>query len=815
MLISRKLLNQWIDVSKHSIETISDKLSLAGLEVEGTETFALDARVVLARVLHVEKHPDAKKLSVLQVSTGENTEQIVCGAANVFEGALVALAQPGAVLPGEMTIAHAEIRGVKSAGMLASEKELGLSENHEGIMIVAEEHSGRLGQSIATLLSLNDTILEIGVTPDRSDALSHFGIARELSALLEQDMLQDGYEVEELAWVDAPPSLKIHASDLCQGYRLVSFPNYCSSKLADKASCDSRLLGRVGFRSKASAVDATNLCLVNIGQPTHAFDAAKLRKRAGSEGVSIEVRCAQEGEKIKTLDEVEVVLSSEDLVIADRKGPIAIAGVMGGLETAVDENTTEVWFEVAHFAADSVRASSRRHGIHSESSYRYERGVDPLLHERAIRELAKACNASQAHILGEQGLIEEAVSLNFMHSELEALVGGTSLDSIRVVKRLQNLGIKTRCEKGEYHIDPPTHRPDLTRSVDVMAEWVRTEGFDSIVGVKPRPAKPPRLGSRRTTRKHLAKVTQARGFREHVNLAFMSHAEAELVASSDEYVCIANPLGVETALMRSSLQLGLLKNAAAQMAHSGHTLRCYEMGTIFTSKHSENSPNPRQAGSALGADSYAKEHEIFSALEISPSGKDKLETIRGALAKVKLVVEEVFDFETSLLFEQNQDFGRLWHPSQSASLVCEGHKLGVFGVIHPRVLAFYGLEKYSAVAFDIDVEKLAELRSQIRRTYKAFSKFPGVTRDISVGVPESTRVSALREILREAGQGSALESIDVFDIYRGDTIEAGQKAVAMRLTFQSHAGTLKDEDVDPIVASALALLESKLGATQR
>ena len=611
----KKLVNGLEEVS---LEDIAHKLTMAGLEVEAVEDPASRLqRVVVAKILEKHQHPKADKLSLCVVDAGTaQPVRVVCGAPNHQEGDWVVFAQVGASLPNGMDIVEATIRGEKSFGMLCSEAELGISKNHDGIIILSPPGDWSAGQPAAAALGQDDVILELGITPNRPDALSHVGIARELGALLGLRLnAPQGNCVERGGAVDAKALVQIedavgcprYACRVIEGVEVAASPQWLQNRLE---AC--------GVRAINNVVDVTNWVLLELGHPLHAFDWNRLSAENGR--AQVVVRRARQGELLKTIDDEERKLSVEDLVIADGQRPIALAGVMGGADSEVSQTTETVLLESAYFKPATVRKSAKRHGLHTEASHRFERGCDPNGVERALNRAASLILELSPNAQVLRGTVDVQPKEHKVHEvslridRLAALSGLPSslLDERAVSERLQSIGIEVVGRDGEaIRFRVPSFRPDLLREVDLIEEVVRLIGYDQVPSALPAPTqKSPAFITEQnlTLEKTLTQKLIGWGFHEAVNFAFGPEALFNFFkTSSDRLIEVKNPLGEEMAMLRPSLLPALLQNLIL-VRHGNRNVRLFEMATTFHGQNPKGqTPDPATRMALKGRDAWAAE----------------------------------------------------------------------------------------------------------------------------------------------------------------------------------------------------------------
>jgi phenylalanyl-tRNA synthetase beta chain len=795
-------------------DELASRLTFAGLEVERQERIgeALGP-IVIAKISSVAAHSGANRLSVVQLEVGTERIQVVSGATNFKAGDLVPLARAGTRLPSGMLIESAELRGVPSQGMLCSEAELGVTDDHGGVWILP--NGLRAGALLTDELPLADIVFDVNVTPNRGDCLSHLGIARELAALFglslrNPEPAPPAQPDADLDGISMPPPPRIEALERCGRYE--------GQLIVGKAGLQRRSpflwryrLQACGVRAIGVAVDVTNYVLLELGQPLHAFDRQKLR-------AGITVRLARPGERLVTLDGVERTLDASDLCICDGAAGeriVALAGVMGGAETAVGEGTQALYLEAAHFAAAGVRHTARRHAIESEAAYRFARGVDPLLparaRERAARLLEQA-GAIAGPWSGADGKPHAPVRVDLHFPRVEEVLGeGVSADEARAtLERLKITSAGSGAgDKGSYLI--PSHRPDLEAEVDLIAEIGRVRGFDRLPGRPPleAPAVVPR--DRRLERLGiLREALRGQGFAETMHLGFLHDPVFEALGEG-EAVRVVNPLASESSVMRRSLLPSLLHTARRNLAHLtqdagvGPALRFFEIARTYRwPREGERGEGPAMETLTLG---------LVASGSRAPLGWSNVRAdvdfyeLRGTL-------ERLFE-AVGLEAKDGVDVRPLAHPAlhpRSASAVFLGtHRLGIAGELHPGLSELAGLPRGVFVS-ELFLDPL--LTREHRTSFRPVPRYPAVLRDVALVVEDSVPAAALDAVLRRAG-GQILESLVCFDVYRGPPLKSGQKSLAYSLRFRDPERTLTDDEVAAVHRAMVDAAKKELKATLR
>jgi phenylalanyl-tRNA synthetase beta chain len=785
-------LQEWVPVPWPAAE-LGSRLTMAGFELESIEPAAPPfTSVVVAQIVEAIQHPQADKLRVCQVTTGAgSTLQIVCGASNARAGLRTALASVGAELPGGVTIGAAKLRGVESRGMLCSSKELGLGDTNPGIIELPDD--APLGASLREYLKLDDTTIELNVTANRGDAMSIIGVAREVAALSDAALRTPAGSAVANVRVDQQP-VRLEAAAACPKFvgrviRGIDNTRPVPVWLRER-------LRRAGVRSISPAVDVTNYVLLELGQPMHAYDLAKL------EG-AIVARLARAAESLTLLDGRAVSLDADMLVIADAAGAVGVAGIMGGERTAVSAATRDVFLEGAWFAPDSIRGRARRLGLHTDASQRFERGVDPSGQARAM-ERATALLLDLAG--GEPGplvITEEPTGLpvrapvTLRRERLTRLLGIAVPDG-QVGSIFQNLQMRVVPAGEGWSVTPPPHRFDITIEEDLVEEVARIMGFDAI---PERPAKrqqiflplpeavPPERG--------FLDTLVARGYHEVITFAFVDPALQGQLFPDTETLALANAIASDLSVMRVSLWPGLVRTTLENQRRQQERVRLFSHGARFVVTDGKVNEVDSLAGIAAGrrlpeqwGSSESREaHDFF----------DSKADLQALLAGTGAADE--FRFEAATL--------SCLHPGRSARVLRAGQPVGWLGELHPRLVRELGFTQVP-VMFEMDV---VALRVNLPRG-REISRFPQVRRDLAVVVPEKVSFGALRERVLLTGSGF-LRNVRLFDVYRGAGIEEGRKSIALGLIFQEISRTLTDYEVDRAVAAVVADLRENLDARIR
>lgn len=794
MKMSLNWINDFVDVAEFFAKPaqLGELLTRAGLEVEEITDRRKDYnQVVVGLILEKDKHPGADRLTVCKVTTGEGViHQIVCGATNHKAGDRVVAALPGAILPGNFAIKKSAIRGVESGGMLCSTTELGLSKASDGIMILPED--APVGKPFAEYMDLNDVIFELKVTPNRADCLSHFGLAREIACLLDKPLCEP--KVERGDSTAKPIDVQVKDVLLCPRYTAAVMENV---KVGPSPSWLSKRLETVGINSINNVVDITNYVLMELGQPMHAFDFTALA------GKKIVVAKATEGEKFTTLDDREVVMKGDELVIRDGEKIVALAGVMGGKNSGVSESTQTIVLESANFLSSSVRKTSRRFGIESDSSYRFSRGVDfNIAHmalDRARGLVSEICGGKSVEgtydSQAEPKVREEiAIDLSYVTDRLGYPAEVTKFENF--MTRL-GCGLKKSAE-GAYKIQPPSFRFDIERDVDLVEEYARLNGYDQIPEVLPPAMQAPLAHDAVYERSELVhSVFQKAGFTQALNQGFTSSkSENEFLGPREALrgsglsvpevsVPIKNPLSDDLNVMRSSLAEGLFTNAWNNVRHGNDWGALYEVGGIFAAKDAGYQESLR-----LGLVKWGQPRSLFTKSQQQPVVYDLKAAVETMLAGFRI------RNYTWVVPKNKGDIPKFCHRNQFAHLNVEGKVLGFIATVHPLVLEERKIRVPMAIA-EFNIEVLLKMPA---RPYKAeaLSRMPSVERDLALVMAKSQSVG---ELIKDMGKeaGALLQEIDVFDVFTGDSVGADKKSVTFRFVFQDRNTTLQEAQVQDLM----------------
>jgi phenylalanyl-tRNA synthetase beta chain len=787
-------------------QELAERLTLAGLEVEAVTPVAPPfSGVVVGEVLGVIRHPHAEKLSVCEVTTdGSNHLEIVCGAPNVRGGLKVAVAMVGAELPGGVAIKRAKLRGIESNGMLCSARELGLGSEHDGIMELPAEL--RLGVDVREALDLDDTSLEVNATPNRGDCMSVLGIARDYAAAHERRYLR--YEVAPVAAqhgvvfparIEVPTGCPTFASRVIRGVRTrATVPAWLRERLR-----------RVGINSISPVVDVTNYVMMELGQPLHAYDRARL-----SGGIT--VRLARPGERLTLLNDQEYVLDPDFMVIADDSGAIGLAGIMGGLGTAISESTTDVLLEAAHFEPDAIAGRARRVGLFTDAAQRFERGVDPTLPalaiERATALLVQIAGGEPGPVQvtqpeggGAHGAAGECGSTTWVTLRRSRLAGllGVAVPDADVQALLAAVTGHVETTADGWRVRSPAHRFDIRIEADLIEEVARLRGFDSIVE---RHAVAPQIAGFATESRidndRLLTAMADMGYREVITYSFVDPSLQRQLFPDAPVLALANAISADLSEMRVSLWTGLIQAAKENLRRQQPRVRLFEIGKKFEVQ-----------GAADGRGGTLRELETLAGIAL---GRRLPEQWGGAREPV-----DFYDVKGDLAglfaltgnaaaYRFEADSQGCLRPGRTARIFRDSTPVGWLGEVHPQLVKALDLPG-NTLLFELETESAFTAKPA---KFEGISKFPSVRRDLAIVVDESVPLAVLQKNVTVSASG-LLSELRVFDVYRGPGVDSGRKSIALGLILQDSSRTLTDVDADAVVTAVVARLRDKLRASIR
>jgi phenylalanyl-tRNA synthetase beta chain len=766
-------------------DQLGHQLTMAGLEVEALDAVApAFEKVVIGEVLSLDKHPDADRLQVCQVSIGTGAPlQIVCGAKNVHVGARVPCALVGAQLPA-MTIKQAKVRGVESSGMLCSEQELGLAEAAEGLLLLPAD--APVGADIRTYLDLDDKLFTLKLTPNRSDCLSVAGIAREVAAVTASSLTFPKIAASPQT-VSDQFSVTVEEGQACPRYcgRIIRGVNLA----AQTPVWMTRRLERSGLRCINPVVDVTNYVLLELGQPLHAFDLHKLQD-------AITVRFARAGEKLSLLNEQEISLAPDLLVIADASGPVALAGIMGGLGSAVSDGCHDIFLESAFFTPEVIAGKGRRLGIATDSSFRFERGVDFSATrdalERATELIREICGGEAGPITEVAGELPQREPIKLRADRARRVVG-INFDAAQIEELLFRLQMSFVCDHGTYFVVPPSYRFDLSIEEDLIEELARLYGYDHIPAVAPHAALT-MLAQPEAVRDAMAlrHLLVARDYQEVINYSFVDAGWEQDFSGRDAPIALKNPIASQMSVMRSTLCGGLIDNLRYNLNRKQERVRLFEVGRAFYQVAGELQQPYKLAGLCYGASKPEQWGEAARPVDFFDVKSDLEALFWPQVAVFKAAPHPAL------------------HPGQAAEIRFGDKVVGWLGVLHPNWQQKYEFP-VAPVLFELDLAALTHVPVP---AYADVPKFPAVRRDLAIVVDEGLALQTLLDGLREAQPG-IVSDIALFDVYRGQGVDFGKKSLALRMLMQDTQKTLTDAEVDSTVAQVTQLLEVRFNAKLR
>ena len=791
MKIAESWLREWVNPDLDT-EALSHQLTMLGHEVDGVEYEGSGiADIVIAEVAEVTKHPDADKLSLCKVNDGGGElVDVVCGAPNVVKGMKTPFAKPGVTLPNGMKLRKAKIRGVVSNGMLCSAIELALGDESDGIMSLPQD--AEVGSPLVDFLALPDAIIDLDLTPNRGDCFSVLGIARDVSALT-------GTQLKDTSVAAVAATIKdTHPVDLVEPAGCPRFAGRVIRGIDVSAQSPVWMmerLRRAGLRAISPVVDITNFVMLELGQPLHAYDFGLLQG-------AIKPRLAKSGEKVTLLDDKEVELNADTLVITDDSGPIGIAGIMGGLSTAVTHKTTDVFFEAAFWPQEFMAGRARAYGMHTDASMRFERGVDPAGQGRAIERATQLLLDIAG---GDAGpLVDETVNkhlpvradITLRKDRLTRLLG-LEIDDAEVAQILTRLTMKVESTEGGWVVTAPSHRFDIAIEADIIEEVARIHGYDSIPETTAFSQAPLETVTESKVDVELAAATLiARDYQEVVTYSFIDAAANTAFTGSESELVLSNPISSEMSVMRASLWPGLVAAAAANSARQQDRIRLFENSKSFHGKLGEHTEVVRIAGLASGPvrpEQWGVATEVVDFFDVK-SDVEALLSLATGVDECRFVAAEHPALQ----------------PGQTAEIIRNDEVIGVVGKLHPKLAKNFDLKR-TVFLFELDAAKTLATSAPVAAS---ISKFPAIRRDIAVIVDDEISAHDLVNAVA-ATSPELIQGVRIFDIYKGSGIEAGRKSVAIGLILQETSRTLTDDDADIAMAAAVKKLQDKFAAVLR
>ena len=790
MKFSENWLKEWVTYDLNTVE-VMEQLTMLGLEVDGVEPAAGSfSGVVVAEIVACEKHPDADKLKVCEVDTGDEKLQIVCGAPNARVGLKTALSKIGAVLPGNFKIKKSKLRGVESMGMLCSEVELGISQESDGIIEL--NSNAQVGTDVAAYMQLEDQVIDIDLTPNRADCFCLRGIAREMATL--NQLSVNAPQVKAVAsTIDDTIAVQIEAAEQCPIYGSRVIKGIDNSKSTPMWMREK--LRRSGINLIHPVVDVTNYVMLELGQPMHAFDAANI------DG-GIIIRMANEGEEVTLLDQSSATLTPEFLVVADQSKTLAVAGVIGGLDSGVNDQTRDIVLESAYFDPATIMGKSRKLGVHTESGLRFERGVDWDLQvtalERATALITEICGGEVAPIKLEnvEQHIPKQQHIQLSVDHLQRVLGFDVPES-QVTQIFQGLGLNCQFNKDTWSINSPSWRFDLAIAEDLIEEVVRVVGYDRMpshrlystdaISVIPEAVKQLRF-----LRQQLADMS----YQEVINYSFVGEKQLLNLGLDGDVFGLANPLNNDMAVMRTHLLPGVLANIKSNLARQNQDLALFETGKVF---------------------SKAKEITQKDVLLLAKTGQHAPEQWSVKDQKVDFFtlkgdVEAVL-YGSVMKAEFSASSKAYLHPGRQAEIRLGAEVVGFVGQVHPSICQKMKIKQDVYVA-ELDIDAIQNVQLP---TWQSVSRFPLVRRDLSVVIADSiTWLDVEKTVENSLGKDvSLLHKLCLFDVYKGENIEKGYKSLAMAMIFQEKNRTLEDKEVDKLVSKAVSFLSEQINAEIR
>ena len=798
MLISLNWLKQYIDLDGIEINEMENALTMIGQEVEKIEIAGSNLEnVVTAKIIEKEMHPDSDHLTVCKVDNGKEILQIVCGASNHKAGDKVVLAQIGAKLGEDFVIKKGKIRGKESCGMLCSEVELGIGSDKDGIIILPED--APIGVPFKDYLGINDTVFELEITPNRPDCLSHIGIARELSAYYGKELKYPETEINSEISEKTSDNVKVSIEDSNLSRRYVT-RILKNVTVKESPKWLKERIEAVGLRSINNIVDVSNFILMEMNHPNHVFDLDKI------EGNEIKVKSAVKGDKLVTLDEQERELEDGDIVICDSKKILALGGVMGGLDSEVTDNTKNILLEVAQFNPQNIRKTSRRLTLSSDSSYRFERGIDV---EDSIKVINRLANLIQEVAGGEilNGYVDvypvphenKVAELNF--ERLNRFVGKV-IPREKVIEILKNLEIDVKDNGETLTLTAPSYRGDLELEQDYFEEVIRMYGFDNIENILPRVDinKNSTLDTTKLTDR-VKTICASVGLKEVINYSFIPKDALQKLkftgVSEDKLIDISNPITEDFVTMRPTLLYSLIKNAKDNMNRNVSNIRFFEVSRTFE-KAEELAKEDIKVGIILAGEN---DKTLWNPKPVHYDFYD-----------LKGIVEEIFSKLKFQSFSIKRSVQTEFHPGRSADVFVGKEYIGSFGEIHPDVLENFGLNKKTVLVAEFNIELIKKYINK-PFVYQGIVKYPAVPRDLALVMNENILVGDVLKTIEKIDK--KVEKVELFDIYQGIGVEPGKKSVAISILLRDDSKTLEEKEINDIIDKILAKMKKDYMAELR
>ena len=801
MKVSLNWLKDYVNIEM-SPDELGELLTMTGLEVERIEVIAQSLEdIVAAKILTVEPHPKADHLSICQLDIGKERLQVVCGAQNLEKGCLVPLALPGVKLPAGTVIKESKIRGESSKGMLLAEDEMGLTDDHTGIMMLPKDITP--GAPLVSALPLSDWVFDIDITPNRPDCASVMGIAREIAAKTgerlkrpEVEIRESGPHIEQLSSVTIidPAGCPRYAAGIIQDVEIEPSPFWMRYRLHLS-----------GVRAINNIVDATNYVMLEMGQPLHAFDYNRLKENR------IIVRRAEKGEVFTTLDGVDRKLNTETLMICDGERPVALAGIMGGLNSEIFAGTRNILLESAFFDPVTIRRGSKNLGISTEASYRFERGIDiegvKVALARAVSLISNLAGGNvAAGFIDNYPNIYIPPIIDLRVDRTNRLLGRT-LSKDAISGYLKNLEMDVKdINENKLRVKPPSFRVDITREMDLIEEIARLSGFDEIPVIYPsvRPSEKSE-STELLLRDKMKSIISGLGFSEIITYSFISPDFADILdadnSSLRSFVKILNPLSIDQSVMRTSLIPGLLSAVKTNILHDEKDLKLFEWGKIFIQNENDQLPLEKNFLAAIMTGRYYQETWYGNQRHV-----DFYDIKGSAEAVLKGLGFRDFFFQKETGFPG-------YDPELSSGIYCSGSLIGQAGRISPDVITAYDLKMEDAYLFELDIEALLKHHSKTGK-FETFARFPAVHRDISIIVKRNLESEKLTDIIKQEG-ADLIESVKIFDLYEGKKIDPSQKAIGFRICYRSEHGTLDGGEINQLHESIIEKIREETGGKLR
>ena len=789
MKFSEKWLREIVNPKIDSDE-LSYQLTMAGLEVDGiSKSCEKFEGLFVSEVISIKKHPNADKLHICEVDAGDkDLLTIVCGAPNVKKGMRTVLAKVGAQLSNKPKLKSVKLKGVESSGMLCSSSEIGLSDDSSGIIELSTHDA--IGKPLSELVDSDDNIIDLSLTPNRGDCLSIYGIARELAVINQLDLAKYTPKTIE-ATIDTVRQVKLSAEDACPRYVCRIIENIDINIKTPLWMCEK--LRCSGIQSINIIVDIANFVMLELGQPLHMFDNDLLSGE-------IEVRYPKSKEKLKLLDETNIEINSKTLLIADQSTPLAMAGLMGGFDSGVSNKTKNIFIESAFFKPEAIIGEARQYGLHTESSHRFERGVDPNMQQTAIERVSELvislCGGNAGPIIEEKN--EKEIPKNhevLLRKAQIKRVLGMDFDKGFIVDSFIKLGMKCNVENDNLRIIPPSYRSDIKIEADLIEELARIYGYDAIpVSTLTNSSKIKSIKSNRQIENHIREILVSRDYQEAITYSFVDPEIHKLINSSKALI-LENPIAPELSEMRTSLLPGLINALQRNVKRHKERVRLFEIGVIFENNKELN--QDYHVGGIIYGNSEQKQW----------NKEDKLCDFFNIKCDIEVLLQHIVGTKKFRFSDESVD---ILHPGQGVSIYLNENKAGYFGQLHPVISSKLNFVK-EVFVFQLNLESI---KTKERAKHKPVSKFPITKRDISIVVDEKISFSQILENI-ERNTSDLLVNLELFDIYQGKGIEKGKKSVALGLTFQSIRSTLTDEEIDNNMHSMIKGLSDHLSAKLR